>query len=40
MLSLLLKMAPLAGRAPHRLINAPREVSAPLWPVTNVISYL
>ena len=26
MLSLLLKRAPLAGRAPHRLINAPREV--------------
>ena len=40
MLSLLLKRAPLAGRAPHRLINAPCEVSAPLWPVTSFISYL
>ena len=40
MLSLLLKTAPLAGRVPHWLMNAPREnVSAPLWTVTNFIYF-
>ena len=41
MLSLLLKTAPLAGRTPHRFMNAPDEkVSAPLWIVTNFISFV
>ena len=35
MLSLLLKTAPLSGQAPHLPRDAPREVSAPLWQVTN-----
>ena len=40
MLTLSLKTVPLAGRAPHRLMNAPHEkVSAPLWIVTNFISF-
>ena len=40
MLSLLLTKLSLAGRAPHLLMNAPREkVSTPLWPVTNFISF-
>ena len=40
MLSLLLKTAPLAVPVPHRLMNAPSEKeSAPLWTVTNFISF-